>query len=266
MLKVKDLNLYINKKHLLKDISIDAQSSYLNIILGPNGAGKSTFLKSIAKIIDDFSGEIVLDDEMISEQTIAEVSKKIAYMGQFNSGSNLSVLEVLELSRRKFSGMSLSQDDHKIISTHINELDLEKFLHRNIDTLSGGERQKIFLAAALIQEPKVLLLDEPISHLDPKNQIEILEIIKKKTKQNDLITFVVLHDLQNSLHYGDNIMMLKEGELIEFKECADIDEDMINKLYGINCELFWKNGHPFTFFKHTHMEHHHKTHSHKEHD
>jgi iron complex transport system ATP-binding protein len=263
MLHIKNLSTSIGKKTLLQNINLDVKSGDLNIILGPNGAGKSTLLKSIAHILD-FNGEIHLQNKNISTYSIEKRSQKIAYMGQFQTGTALSVIDILELSRRKYSGMLLTQKDHQLINTHIKEFYLQKFLHRNIDTLSGGEKQKVFLAASLIQKPKILLLDEPISHLDPKNQIEILEIIKEKTKQHNLITFVVLHDLQNSLHYGDNIIMLKNKTILEFQPSSSIDTTMIDTLYGVNCELFWQNGHPFTFLKHTHIQHHNKIHSHQE--
>lgn len=252
MLDIQNLSVQIKNKTILENINIKVNSGKVNIILGPNGTGKSTFLKSIMHIIES-TGDIFLDNENLSELCIEKRAQKIAYMGQFNAGTSLSVIDILELSRRKYNGMLLTQEDYKIIDKHIEEFSLKKFLHRDIDTLSGGERQKIFLAAALVQEPKVLLLDEPISHLDPKNQIEILEIIKHKTVQNNLITFVVLHDLQNSLHYGDTIVMIKDKKIIEFHESKDINEQMINKLYDVHCELFWSRGHPFTFLRHTHQ-------------
>jgi iron complex transport system ATP-binding protein len=264
MFVIKNLSTSINNQILLQNINLEVKSGELNIILGQNGAGKSTLLKSIVKIMD-CEGEIYLNEENISNLPVETLSRKIAYMGQFNTGTSLSVIDILELSRRKYSGILLSHEDYTIIDKYINEFDLKKFLHRDIDTLSGGEKQKIFLAATLIQEPKVLLLDEPISHLDPKNQIEILEIIKQKTKQNNLITFVVLHDLQNALHYGDNIVMLNNKTIQEFQTSLNVDENMINDLYGISCKIFWKEGHPFTFFKHLHQESIEQIHSHKEH-
>jgi len=114
MLKVENLSANLNGKVLLEDINIQVESSKLNIILGPNGAGKSTFLKSLAKIIDS-KGKIYLDNKDISNSSIELVSKKAAYMGQFNEGTNLSVIDVLELSRRKYSGIFLNNRDHEII-------------------------------------------------------------------------------------------------------------------------------------------------------
>ncbi len=252
MLRIQDLSVRVGTKTLIQDINIDVKSSDVNIIIGPNGAGKSTFLKAISKIIEPNSGKVYLKDKDIFDMAIEDISRDIAYMGQFNLGTSLSVIDILELSRRKYSGMLLSKDDYAIIDEIISEFHLQKFLHDNIDILSGGERQKVFLAAALIQKPKVLLLDEPISHLDPKNQIEILEIIKHKTKQKELITFIVLHDLQNALHYGDNIIMFKDKRIIEFEQCSQTTPYMIDKLYDVKCEMFWQSGHPFTFLKHTH--------------
>jgi len=263
-LEIKNLSVKIKKTKLLNKINLKAKNSDLNIIIGPNGAGKSTLLKSICKIIDYVEGEILLNDENIIEKDLQEVSKNISYMGQFQNNSNLNVIDILELSRRKYSGFSLNNEDHKIIEKIIKEVDIEKFLHNNIDLLSGGEKQKVFLAASLIQEPKVLLLDEPTSFLDPKNQIEMLEIIKKVSKEKSLITLMVIHDLQNALHYADKIIMLKDKEIIDFQDSLNVDAKMISNLYNIPCEIFWQNGHPFTFFGHTH-NHGNSHHNHHEH-
>lgn len=251
-LEIKNLNVKIKRTNLLENINLNLKNSELNIIIGPNGAGKSTLLKSICKIIDDVKGEILLNNENILTKDLQEVSKDISYMGQFQNSSNLNVIDILELSRRKYSGFSLSKNDHKIIEKIINEFKIEKFLHKNIDLLSGGEKQKIFLAASLIQQPKVLLLDEPTSFLDPKNQIEMLEIIKRITFEKSLITIMVIHDLQNALHYANKIIMLKDKKIINFQDSKNIDAKMISNLYNIPCEIFWQNGHPFTFFGHSH--------------
>ncbi len=209
-------------------------------------------LKAIVRILDIHKGDILLNKKSFKEQDISEVSKNIAYMAQANEKSNLKVVDVLELSRRKHSGFSLNKKDYTLIEDIIKEFELEEFLNKNIDILSGGERQKVFLAAAIIQEPKILILDEPISHLDPKNQIEMLDIIKRKTKEKNLISITVLHDLQNALHYGDKIIMLKNKKVVNFQKSKDVDSLMLSKLYDIPCKLFWENGHPFSFFGHQH--------------
>jgi len=263
MLKIKDLNVDIKKKPLLQNINLELLSGQLNIIIGPNGAGKSTLLKSIVGIIKNRSGSILLDNKNLTLSLQQERSKYIAYMSQFNQNSNLSTLDILELSRRKHSGFYLQKRDHQLISQIIKEFNLQQFLTKNIDHLSGGQRQKIFLAAAILQEPKILLLDEPSSHLDPKNQIEMLQLVKEKTKINNLITITVLHDLQNALHYADKIIMLKDKKIINFKKSLEVDESMICQLFDTKCKLFWQEGHPFLFFTHHHEHTKGQTHSHK---
>lgn len=254
MLEIQNLFVKVDKTLLLEDISLNLEKGDLNIIIGPNGAGKSTLLKTIVKILDIHKGDISLDEKSFKKQDNIEISKQIAYMAQSNEKSNLSVIDILELSRRKYSGFNLEQKDHTLIEDIIKEFELEKFLDKNIDILSGGEKQKVFLAAAIIQEPKVLILDEPISHLDPKNQIEMLDIIKRKTKEKNFISITVLHDLQNALHYGDKIIMLKNKKVINFQKSENIDSSMLTKLYEIPCRLFWENGHPFSFFGHHHSD------------
>lgn len=262
MLKITNLHIKINKKILLENINLELKPKDLNVIIGPNGAGKSTLLKAIAKIIQIYKGEIRFKETDFTTASINSISKYIAYMAQFNQNSNLTTVDVLQISRRKYSGFSLKEYDHDMIKNTIKEFNLQNFLNRNIDTLSGGERQKIFLAAAILQEPKILLLDEPISHLDPKNQIEMLELIRKKTKENNFITITVLHDLQNALHYADKIVMLKNKEILYFENSLNITEKMISKLFDTTCKLFWQEGHPFLFLGHSHNNNIHN-HSHK---
>lgn len=256
MLEIKNLTVQLKDMFLLENINLDLKQNQLNVIIGPNGAGKSTLLKTIANILLPSSGSITLNNQPID-------STQIAYMAQFNQNSNLQVIDILELSRRKNSGMILSQYDHELIYTSIKEFSLENFLHRNIDTLSGGEKQKIYLTAALLQEPKILLLDEPISFLDPKNQIEILDIIKRKTHEQNLITLAVLHDLQSTLHYANKVIMLKNKKVIHFANTQEITQEIITNLYDIPCKIFWQDGHPFSFFGHSHNHTHIHTHNHK---
>ncbi|MCK9337242.1 MAG: ABC transporter ATP-binding protein [Arcobacteraceae bacterium] len=251
LFEVKNLNTSINKKQILSNIDFTLNSGEICIAIGPNGAGKSTLLKSIAKIIPT-TGYITLDNSNLHELSIIELSQTVSLMTQFNSNTNLSVQEVLNLGRRPYSGFTLTKDDFDIITNIIDEFHLKEFLKRDIDTLSGGERQKVFLAAALIRNPKVLLLDEPISHLDPKNQQEILEIVKRVTIQRDIITIIVLHDLQNALHYGDKLLLLKNGKLQKHLGIDELKDDHLEELYDIKCKIFKNEGHPFVLLGHHH--------------
>jgi iron complex transport system ATP-binding protein len=249
--EVKNLNCIIDNKTIIEDINFTIRSGELNIIIGSNGAGKSTLLKSIARI-QDSKGLLLLDEEDIFGYGISKIAQTISLMPQFNNNVHLTVKEILELGRRPYSGFTLLKEDYEMIDVVVAELELEKFLHRSMNTLSGGERQKVYLAKSLIQNPKILLLDEPISHLDPKNQQEILEIVKEITVKKDLITIMVLHDLQSALHYGDNLLLLKNGKLLNQLNVKDIKSEDLEELYDIKCKIFKNDGHHFVLMGHRH--------------
>lgn len=249
--EVKNLNCTIENKTIIEDINFTIRSGELNIVIGANGAGKSTLLKAIARV-QESKGIFLLDDDNMASYGISKIAKTVSLMPQFNNNVHLSVKEILELGRRPYSGFTLLKEDYEMINLIVEELELERFLDRSMNTLSGGERQKVYLAKSLIQNPKILLLDEPISHLDPKNQQEILEIVKKVTLKKNLITIVVLHDLQSALHYGDNLLFLKNGSLIHTLKKEEVESHHFEDLYDISCKIFKNDGHYFVLLGHHH--------------
>lgn len=251
-LVVKNLNFKVKQKNLLKDISFTCNKGEMLCLIGPNGAGKTTLLKSILNINKKESGEILLFGEDISSTSFENLSKKVAYMPQFAEVPHISVLEVLELGRHTFSKSRLTKTDRKIIDEIIHEFNLQNILQTNLATLSGGQRQKVFLASALIQKPKLLILDEPISHLDPKNQLDVLRVIKKVTKEREIITLIVIHDIQHALHYGDSILMLKDTKVLYQLKKEEVKEEHIDKTFDIKSKLFKQDRHTFVFYQHSH--------------
>ncbi len=251
-LHVKNLSYKLGKKELLKDIYLSAQKGQIIGIIGPNGAGKSTLLKHIAAILPIQTAQVILDEKDISKLSPKDISRHIAYLAQFSAVPRMSVLETLELGRRSYSGMILGKLDKELIAKSVEEFGLEDLLCRHLDTLSGGERQKVMIASALLQEPDVLLLDEPISHLDPKNQLEMLSAIHKATYEKNLITFVVLHDMQHALHYCDALLMLKSGEVKYHIKAQEVQESMLQELFDVAIKLHYVSGHSFIYYGHHH--------------
>lgn len=250
-LKVKNLSLKLSNKEILKNLNFTLEPKVYSLV-GANGAGKSTLLKAITNTLE-FSGDVLYDEVSLKTSSLKENAKIISLMNQFQAQPSLTVKDVLTLGRRPFSGFKLLADDKKIIAQTVQQLDLEKFLNHPLDRLSGGERQKVYLAKALIQKPKILLLDEPISHLDPKNQIEILNIVKKVTLTHNLITLMVIHDLHNALHFSDELLMLKKGKLLYKEPIENVDEKMLNETFDIECKIFKNEGHPFVLLHHKHQ-------------
>lgn len=254
-LEVQNINYLVGKTELLKEISFSAKKGEVIGIIGPNGAGKSTLLKHLGAILPLKEGNVSLDGKDVSKLTPREISRYIAYLAQFANAPHISVLETLELGRRSYSGMMLSKLDKQMIEKSINEFHLHKILSRNLSTLSGGERQKVLIASALLQEPDVLLLDEPISHLDPKNQQEMLSAIHAATYEKSLTTLIVLHDLQHAIHYCDSLLMLKNGEIQNYVPTKELSEEMLCELFELPTKLYYASGHVFVYYGHHHHHH-----------
>ncbi len=253
MLHVKDLSFSIKNKKILKSITFSANQGEVRVFVGPNGAGKTTLLKTIANIYKKNSGEVTLDSNNIGLLKPKKLSQIISYMPQFSEVPDITVLEVLELGRYTYCGAKIKQADRKIINSIIKSFSLQSILNKNITTLSGGQRQKVLLASSLAQEPKVLILDEPISHLDPKNQLDVLRVIKKFTKEHNIITLIVLHDIQHALHYGDKLLMMKDGQIIHNINSKDIKEQHLNEVFEVNAKLFREENHTFVYYQHSHL-------------
>jgi iron complex transport system ATP-binding protein len=254
MLHIENLNFSIKGKKLLSDISFSNDKGQVRVFIGPNGAGKSTLLKNIANVYKRQQGKVLLDMLELGELTTKELSKIIAYMPQFNEVPNISVLEVLELGRYTYSGSKIQKEDRTIINEVIENFSMQNILSKNISTLSGGQRQKVFLASCLIQQPKVLMLDEPISHLDPKNQLDVLQTIRKLTKEKGIITLIVLHDIQHALHYGDNLLMMKDARVAYDITTKVIEERHLNEVFDVHAKLFKQEHHTFVYYEHSHLK------------
>ena len=260
-LTIQNLQYHVGKKNLLQAIHLEAHSGDVIGIIGPNGAGKSTLLKHIAAIIPLHPSTVLLDDEDFSHLEPRTLAKKVAYLSQFSSIPHISVIEALELGRRAYSGMQLTKDDRKKIAACVHDFSLEEFLERSLESLSGGERQKVLIASALLQEPNILLLDEPISHLDPKNQLEMLRAMRINTRDKGLITLIVLHDIQHAIHYTTRLVMLKAGHILHDIPTKEITHTMLQELFDVETSLHTSHGHTFVYYGHSHE----KRHTHHQH-
>lgn len=255
-LSVQQLHYHVGTTVLLHHIALEASSGDVIGIIGPNGAGKSTLLKHIAAILPLKPLTVSLDGIDFSTLEPRALAKKVAYLSQFATTPHISVLEALELGRRAYSGMQLSKEDDIKIAHCVEEFSLEELLERTLESLSGGERQKVLIASALLQEPNILLLDEPISHLDPKNQLEMLSAMRAITHDKGLITFIVLHDIQHAIHYTSRLIMLKSGQILHDIPTKSISHTMLENLFDVETSLHISHGHTFVYYGHSHEEHH----------
>lgn len=243
-LHVKDLKFGYTKKALVvKTVSFAAQSGQLISLIGPNGSGKTTIVKCINKILTPQSGSVMLDGQNVQEIPPLEMARQIAYVPQFtNSYLSGSVMDVVMMGRRPYIKWRVSDEDVEIVLNVLKELDLEQLVHQQFEELSGGQKQKILIARALVQRPELYLFDEPISFLDIKNQIDIMELARNMVVKQNKTVIMVVHDLNMAMRYSDQVILLKSGEI----EAAGLPREVLNhdhiqSVYGVRTKIIENN-------------------------
>ena len=202
---------------ILKDVSFAVESGQFLGILGPNGSGKTTLLKSISRVLKPKKGAILIDEKDIYSMKTVDVAKQLAVVPQETPVTfDFTALEVVLMGRNphlpRFK-MESTQD----LDIAKKSMELTRtwdFAGRLVTELSGGERQRVIIARALTQEPQILLLDEPTTHLDISNQLEIMDLIKHLCETNKMLIVAVFHDFNLAARYCDSIILLKDGKIV----------------------------------------------------
>ncbi len=249
MLEIKNLSSGYYKDEVIKDISFNIEKGKTTILLGPNGSGKSTLIKTIVGILKPKKGEIILDGEDLAKMSEINRAKLVSYVSQEHSITSLSVYDTILLGRLSSFGLVAKNEDHKKVEELIEEFKLESIALKNVDELSGGERQKVAIARALVNEPKVIVFDEPTSNLDISNELLILDEIQKILVEKEIHVIIAIHDINIALQYGDKIIGIKDGCKVKELFASEIDEEFIHNLYGINCKITTLDNKPIIIFK-----------------
>ncbi len=234
---------YGNHK-VLENISFDAFPGEVTTIIGPNGAGKSTLLKLISGILKPTRGRICLDNKDTIHMSREEIVKIVSYLPQENTIPGiLTVYETLLLGRIPYLSLRIKEEDLKAVENVLEDLGLKSFALRYAHQLSGGERQMILIAQALVREPKVLLLDEPVSNLDIRHQLKVLNMIRKITFEKKMTTIIVIHDLNLALRYSENIIIINGGRIVgKGKPRSILTEDLLAYTYGVDVKIYETDG------------------------
>lgn len=212
-LEVKELSVFAGTKKILNNLSFTATGGMLVSILGGNGAGKTSLLKALAGHIN-YEGKIFINNRELKTLSSIERASGIAYLPQLPEiTSNISVEQIIAMGRYHASRNNFNNNDYIIIKNSAEVTNTSNLLNRNIKTLSGGERQRVLLASALAQEPQILLLDEPLSFMDPAFSSEFSKIIRSLCSQKNLLILQVSHDLNTCLPISDKVLAIKESEI-----------------------------------------------------
>ena len=235
---------YSKDKDFIKNLNINIPKGKVTTILGPNGSGKSTLLSILSTYNKPSKGNVFIEDKNLNDLKSREIAKLIATVHQHNeSPEDLSVETLISYGRTPHNkrGKSNREENEEIINWAIKSTNLEDIKDKNVMSLSGGQRQRAFIAMALAQKTDVLLLDEPTTYLDIFHQIEILELVKKLNEEYNMTIIMVLHDINQAIKYSHNIVVMKNGKIIEEGKPENIiNEKTIKTVYnveGVICNI-----------------------------
>ena len=224
-----DIKMEIGNNQILKGVSIDSKSREFIGIIGPNGSGKSTLLKCIYRTLKPNNGCIMLGRQDISKMSVKESAKKLAVVAQHNYYNfDFSVGEVVLMGRspHKKSLEPDNSEDYDIVNESLEKVGMLGFKNRSFSTLSGGEQQRVALARALVNEPPILLADEPTGNLDPKNSWEIMKLLERINEERGTTILVVTHNREIVNEMKKRVITMKKGVVISDEEKGGyIDED-----------------------------------------
>lgn len=233
-LRIEGLQVSYGKRAIIEHMSVAGLAAgRVTALLGPNGSGKSTLLKAVAGLIKA-QGRVDLDGNDLLRASFASRAERVVYLPQSLPASvHLRVFESLLVARRA-SGSTSQADDIAQAQTLLARLGIESLAMRFLDELSGGQKQLVGLAQALIRKPRLLLLDEPLSALDLNFQFHVMEVIRQETLQRNMVTLIVLHDINISLRHTDHVLMLKGGRLLaDGAPQRVITAESLAQVYGV---------------------------------
>lgn len=240
-LEVKDLRYTYGKYLVLDGVDLPIVDGEIIGILGPNGCGKTTLLKNLNKNLEPTGGCVMLNGESMSDLSKKEIAREVAVVPQTNEiHFAFTVRDIVAMGRMPFQGMmdAPSKEDERIVDEAIHKTGLSKYVDRHINTMSGGERQRVIIARAIAQTPKYLLMDEPTLHLDISMQFDALNLVHKLSRETGLTVVIVSHDMGMVARYCDRIVMIHDHKV----HCVGTPEEVLTPenmrvVFNVDAEL-----------------------------
>ncbi|MBN1868471.1 ABC transporter ATP-binding protein [Candidatus Sumerlaeota bacterium] len=241
IVEIESLSFRIGRKPILRDVSMSVGEGEYWCVVGPNGAGKTTLLKCLDRIYSGTEGAIRIAGRPLREYSQKNLAKLMSYVPQADAATSpFTVHEFVMMGRyphlSPFS--SIRKTDEEAVRRALELTGSIEFVDRRLDTLSGGERQKVHIAAALAQEPRILLLDEPTTFLDYRHQADILALLKRINRESGATVVAVTHDVNCALLSSDRILALKRGSVVYSGEASGVlDEGVLARIYDAAFEF-----------------------------
>lgn len=240
-LRCAKLTLGYDKTIIIDDLNLAIEPNQITVLVGGNGCGKSTLLKSLARLLKPSSGEILLYDQNLLEQSGKAVARKLAILPQGPTApEGLTVEQLVRQGRYPHQNwlQSWTVQDEQLVQKALHDTNMQDFAARPIEALSGGQRQRAWIAMALAQDTEILLLDEPTTYLDLTHQIEILDLLFELNQTQNTTILMVLHDLNLACRYAQQMVAVKQGKIFCQGAPEDIlNFDMVKSVFDMECHI-----------------------------
>ena len=246
VMEVRGVNFSYGKNQILRELDLIIKEKSITTIMGANGCGKSTLFSLMTKNLEPDSGRVFIRGRNLKNISLKDFATKVAIVQQYNDApGDITVRQLVSFGRTPhitFVGEGEKEDEEKI-AWAMEVTGISEYSEREISRLSGGQKQRAWIAMALAQDTKILFLDEPTTYLDVRYQVEILELIKSLNENFGLTIIMVLHDINQALHYSDEIIGLHQGRVkVEGRPSDAINKESISLLYGIDLDVMEING------------------------
>ena len=231
---------------VLNKISLNIDGPQLVSILGPNGAGKSTFIHCMNKLLEPTGGTVLVNGFNVKDITIKEMAKISSYVPYTSTDSfPLTVVDTILMGRHPHSKIGSIKEDLEIVHESLKLLNIEDLADSMFNELSAGQHQKVMLARGFAQEPRILFLDEPTSNLDIKYQLEITRILRRMSRQKNVLVVMISHDINIAAKYSDNIIVLHNHCIHSVGTPEQvITKEMLKEVYDVDAEIIMDSGKP----------------------
>ena len=240
--ELSNLSVGYNKKTLIHDICLDIRKGEIVTLIGPNGAGKSTILKSITRQLEIIGGQVMFDSNEIRSISYKELSTKMAVvLTERLKTELLTCHDIVATGRYPYTGRLgiLSHEDEEKVDKALAMVNAQELGNRDFNAISDGQKQRILLARAICQEPEIIILDEPTSFLDIRYKLELLSILGRMAKENDITIIMTLHEIDLAQKISDKIVCVSGDHVTKYGTPQEVfKEDVIKDLYNIDNGFF----------------------------
>jgi iron complex transport system ATP-binding protein len=235
MVEIRDLRVSYEGEEVLHGINAQFPEGKISVIIGPNGSGKSTTIKAMMRLVESEGGSVEIGGEPVSGLSQTELARKMAYIPQGRNVPDITVNRMVMHGR--FPYLSYPRryrpEDHEMVRKALEWVGLTDLAHKKMSQLSGGQRQKVYLAMALAQDTGVILMDEPTTYLDIKNQFELLDRARLLAEEGKTV-IMILHDLESVLRYADHVLLMDSGSVTASGPAAEVlASEALKEAFGI---------------------------------